>query len=312
MANPFNKQSKKPKTANEALGLPETPNTPKLPTSNRGNVTPPASPPPTTEFPTSQGNKGRTFQIGNEIVSEATYNAVRNSLGFPGGFSVPKAPGIVDPANVQRLTEQANNPISPEKEKLLQELGQPNPSTQPVATNPSITSAGVEPLQPSLSDAVNLLPSVPGVNLVSAAVRGNIPSIPQIKATFTLANAKESGEAILREVASIYDFVYSLTQGGKGIQQKEAEQTFAKLEGDIIQDLALVQQGLKSPLDVKKKIDLMEDANSRLEQSVKGLNGFNLRYFLTDGADVQANLINNKDNIQDFRNQLRAIVAGQR
>lgn len=116
--------------------------------------------------------------------------------------------------------------------------------------------------------------------------------------------AKEAGDVILTPIAKIYDFVNSLFDQGKGIEQREAEQTFKSINGDIAQDLSLVSMDLKDPEDVRKKIKLGRAAVSRLKESVHGLGRYNLYYFLTEGKGVETQIALFEDDLRDYENQL--------
>jgi hypothetical protein len=119
------------------------------------------------------------------------------------------------------------------------------------------------------------------------------------------------GEAVLKPIAQVYDFVQSLFNSGKSINQLEAEKTLTAIRTDMQQDIALVKLGLKTPQDVQVKIQLAEQAISRLESSVKGLGQLNVRYWLLDGKDVEAKLIIERGNIEDFKAQLLMAQVGQ-
>lgn len=110
-------------------------------------------------------------------------------------------------------------------------------------------------------------------------------------------------------VAQSYDFYQSFTKEGKSISQIEAEKTFNKVESDLNQDLMLVANGFKNPSEVRKKITLAEQAIDRLEQATRGANKANLRYMLLDGKDVEAQLIINRQDLQDFK--VRLLYAEQ-
>lgn len=126
------------------------------------------------------------------------------------------------------------------------------------------------------------------------------------------AGLEEAGKVVqplAKFTASAYDFVYSLTQGGKGIQQREAEQTFGKIEADFAQDLTLVKSGLKDANEVRNKIKLAQSAIGRLEASQKGIGKYNLRYFLTDGADIEAMISINRDTLKEYEQRLNMAEA---
>ena len=108
----------------------------------------------------------------------------------------------------------------------------------------------------------------------------------------------------IKTIAEVYDFVYSLTQGGKGIQQKEAEASFADVKSSVNMNIALIKEGLADPDEVAQMIEDADRINNRLEQSAKGWSQKNLRYFLTDGIDVQTQVYLNKNLIRAWRLRL--------
>jgi len=132
---------------------------------------------------------------------------------------------------------------------------------------------------------------------------------------FNLAGAKlgagsfvEERQAVQKNIlkfgAQIYDFIYSLTQGGKGIEQKEAESTFADVKGAVTAAISDYKDGYMTYEDVNFLINKAEEANNRLAESTKGWSGKNLRYFLLDGHDVQVQTELNRGYIDSWRNQV--------
>lgn len=124
---------------------------------------------------------------------------------------------------------------------------------------------------------------------------------PQAKINFNTAF-----ETIATPIGKIYDFVESAFHGGKGIEQREAESTYAQIEGDLATDISLVQQGLKDPNVVKENIKKARTANNRLLNSITGFNKINLRYAVLHGVDVKERVMNNNDNLGDYEARLLA------
>lgn len=135
-------------------------------------------------------------------------------------------------------------------------------------------------------------------NLITSSGRENIKN--------SLIQKRDQG---LKTVAQLYDFAYSLTQGGKGINQREAEQTFNQVESSFSQDIAAVEAGLLDASVVQKKIDLAQQANIRLAESVKGLGKYNLRYWLTDGKEVETLLVVNQGSLDNYKQRLAQAQA---
>jgi len=113
-----------------------------------------------------------------------------------------------------------------------------------------------------------------------------------------------SVDAATSIIGKIYDLAQSVFQGGKPMEQKEAEQTLSQIEGDFSNDINLVKSGLKSYDEVKRNLDRYDATISRLKSTTHGLNRVNLRYFLLHGIDVEERVINAQQNLQDYKVQL--------
>jgi len=111
-------------------------------------------------------------------------------------------------------------------------------------------------------------------------------------------------------IGKVYDLSQSVFTGGKGIEQKEAEQTLNQIESDFSADIKMVADGTKDFNLVKSNLDRYEKAITRLEETTHGLNQVNLRYFLLHGVDVEERALNAKQNLEDYKIQLS--IASQR
>lgn len=112
---------------------------------------------------------------------------------------------------------------------------------------------------------------------------------------------------LAKPIGVIYDFAQSLFSGGKGLQQKEAEATIADIKTSINQDIEAVKLGLKDPSEMKFTLQQAVNANQRLANSVKGANMINLRYFVTQGKDVETQVELNKRFLEDKIRQVNLI-----
>lgn len=150
------------------------------------------------------------------------------------------------------------------------------------------------------------------------AIEGNSPiaKINQFGQSIGAGSLKESVtepavDLFTVGIGKIYDVVQSVFSGGKGIEQKEAEATFADIKASLAGDLQLVTQGIKDPQEITAKLSRARGANARLQESIKGLNKVNLRYFVLHGADVEAQLIENEELLVDYENQLEAMKSAK-
>lgn len=188
-----------------------------------------------------------------------------------------------------------NVPIIPNQPEIMQ------PPTPSVSENQPLQPSNVQNLPSQQEIDTSVYPAGSFPNKIASFFGRNAPQ--------KKINVENIGGLVIKPIAEVYDFLYSLTQGGKSIKQIEAEKTLNSINADMQQDLALVKQGLKDPNELNIKIQVAEDALNRLEASVKGLGKLNLRYWLVDGKDVEKQAIISRDNLRSYRLQLAAAVA---
>jgi len=119
-----------------------------------------------------------------------------------------------------------------------------------------------------------------------------------------LGVAIEKARPILKPVAQVYDFVYSLFQGGKGIEQKEAESSWADVSTAINAGIGDFRNGFTTYDDIAKQLEIARQTNLRLAESTKSWSSKNLRYFITDGLDVETQVKINEQAIERWENEL--------
>lgn len=272
------------------------------PTTNPDFV--PPKPSPTTAIQTYGGGFIRQGKEGNIVTTKAEEKAI-------GGSGAQTA-------NVQSIQQAIKDKVT--ADRALQALHDLNVGTQTVEEEAGKmeTAPTAEQMQQAAQPTANLVNQ--GVtkaqtdeptqerplNMFEEAINAPTPlSVSELK-----REASNAGLSVVKFGAQIYDFVQSLANEGKSINQKEAERTFSGLQGDVAQDLTLISQGLDVDLDAtRKKIAMMENANNRLIESVNGRGKFNLRYWLTDGIDVETFAISNVDTINGLK--LRLAYAQQ-
>lgn len=135
--------------------------------------------------------------------------------------------------------------------------------------------------------------------------------------SFIQAQAQNTAR-LAKPIGVIYDVIQSAFNGGRGLEQKEAEATMADIRTSINQDIEGVKLGLKDPSEMKYTLQQAVNANQRLANSVKGLNVINLRYFILQGKDVETQVELNKRFLEDkirqvnlieLQNQIKASTA---
>lgn len=240
---------------------------------------------------------GKTFNLSKE--EYAGFLTAQGSSSAKGGIMTPQVQNLLNISKREALRAQINRKLQlgGDIQSITNEL------LAAEATRQGLNKAEEEaaPLTPE-----QLAPTTTEPKDMTTLGKINVAlGAPPEKASQSL---KETGgrvvEPILKTGAKVYDFVYSLTQGGKSISQIEAEKTFNKLEGDLNEDLTLVEAGIQNPDSVQTKIRLARDAIDRLEGSIKGLGKLNFRYWLLDGKDVEAQILINKQNLDDFQRRL--------
>lgn len=214
--------------------------------------------------------------------------------------------------NLKKLAEKKAVQSQIEKMRTegysLEEINQKiqNPEPQPAIQGETPTE--IDPNS-------NVYQDETGTHLKKPNILGIEPR-PEFKQGESIVDyTKNVGKDIVRfegaVIGKLYDFSQSLFSGGKGIEQKEAEQTFGELKTDLLNDLEMVKTGLADPNAVSIKLGLAIQANQRLRESISGLNKINLRYFVLHGSDVQTQLIQNEAFFNEYYRQLELAKAIQ-
>jgi hypothetical protein len=178
------------------------------------------------------------------------------------------------------------------------ELLKQNKPVQPITEQP-IDNGQITP--EGITDLNKPKPTILGEQSVFKSEPGQKYTLPQVG-----QKLEDISGVILKPVAQIYDFVYSLTQGGKGIEQKSMEANFADVKASITQNLNLLSQGIGDADTIRKDIVTAEIINNEFSSSSKKWSTRGLRYYLTDGKDIQIQTELNKDSIVNWKLQLAA------
>lgn len=256
-----------------------------FPTDNPDFV-PTENPAKTVEF----GNNPRgPVKVDGVDLSREEYNASEGKSG-PVTDKVKK---VVQDRQARRLAL--------EEAKIRMEMGLPSAGSDPniqamdnkigslsdnSAAGAQETPANPDEKKPYFSDKGKALRDITGISAIS--FEGQDP-------------VTEFG---LDKIAKIYDFANSIFQGGKSLEQKEAEATLSDLNTDLNNDIALVKEGIKPAHEVRAKVKRAREAIARLENSVKKENAFNLRYRILHGVDVQAEVMKQNEFLLDLERQL--------
>jgi hypothetical protein len=87
-----------------------------------------------------------------------------------------------------------------------------------------------------------------------------------------------------------------------------AEESLSDAMTAIDNDIENVKAGLKPARDVQDSIRMAEQALMRLESTQKGIGKENLRNWVDAGAQMQAEIILKKQEIQDRKRELLAVM----
>lgn len=130
---------------------------------------------------------------------------------------------------------------------------------------------------------------------------------PDIAQSLGLPRQKGIGEAIgmaKSTTAGIVDFIRVGITGKKPLKVQQAEATFNDLNSALGQDVKLVQAGALSLEEAKVNLEKAAQTINRMEESQKKLGKENLRYWTDNGAEVQAQIIIQKEQLAGRRLEL--------
>jgi hypothetical protein len=140
--------------------------------------------------------------------------------------------------------------------------------------------------------------------LVQNKFMGNNVSLPQPVEDIQQKVA-EGTQVTLKTAAQIFDTIQSALFASKSTGVKKAEAAFTDASFIIDKDIALVKAGQKPYSEASRDFQLAEDSINSLESETKGLGKINLRYWLDNGAELQAQILREKRIMDNQRIELR-------
>jgi hypothetical protein len=120
------------------------------------------------------------------------------------------------------------------------------------------------------------------------------------------ANQERAAGETIGLVARIYDTIKSSLSAGKSTGVKKAEAAFTDARFILSNDVNMVKAGQKDYIDAYNDFQLAEDSITSLEAEKKGLGKLNLRYWLDNGQEIEAQILREKANLAQLKIQLEA------
>jgi len=241
-----------------------SPNTPVAETST------PQIPVPISGFyPSAEGGGLKVVQgAGGKVFAETLTHSQAATQGISENISFSKEQQAI-------MQQNALNEIIQQQKKL-----------EPTDQNKGNTLQGnINPNEPS-----SLSREILGMNPVEVA-RGTI-------------NAVSTPQAIISSAAQVYDLFKSSLSASKSTDVKKAEASFIDATNILQQNVALVKTGQKSYIDAERDMKLAESSINDLERTTRGLGRLNLRYWLDNGREIEAQILREKTTLQNIRIEL--------
>lgn len=145
----------------------------------------------------------------------------------------------------------------------------------------------------------------------------NIPNpvVPEVKTLLdknpvvnpTLSNAQNPQDVARAFIAPSVDFFTTIKDvllSKKPIKVQEAQSSFDSVISELGKQNSLIATGDMEINQALANLDLGAQALNRLEATQKGLGKANLRYWLTDGKEVESMIIQNKLALERARTEL--------
>jgi hypothetical protein len=118
--------------------------------------------------------------------------------------------------------------------------------------------------------------------------------------------------SFLGKAAEIYDSIISSVLSKKSTRVIQAEGSFADASAAITKNIEMVKTGAIEPSQVLRDFERATAAINRLERTTKGLGQVNLRYWIDNGAELEASIANEKAIIENQRDDLLAAIAARK
>lgn len=119
-----------------------------------------------------------------------------------------------------------------------------------------------------------------------------------------LTNLKESGKDFLTTAANTIDSIRTSVTGNAPKRVAKAQREFSSAEAILISDMELVRSGDKKLSVAMKDFDLAISAINRLESETTLKGKFNSGWWEDEGADIEAQIIEEKRTIENLRTEM--------
>ena len=267
-----------------------------------------------TETPQNTANQSSLRPaLQNNTPSTATLNGKPFSITSPNvtGNNLKNAEmGQLQDAQARQKELDMNNQVQANIDALilknrtaarLNELigsGQtPNAPQNQLQTSPTANKNETllnTPIDQQMKKPVVLSPNTEGIDkTLQSGQTGNVLSLSGQPDTFPNT---------LHTAAKVYEGLESSIFGvRKTGSVTSAEQGFLDASNIITKDIELVKIGQKNPLDVQKDIQRSIDSINSLEEETHGLGLISLRYWLSNGRELQTSISQEKSNLEQQR-----------
>lgn len=251
-------------------------------------------------------NSDKSVTVDGINMSPEEYKTFNDKRKRGSSFSL--APGDVKQKQVfsnrlesmkNRIRQEMNLPVIPPVEQSMIDLPASQEVTQP---------QGEELTKPSTSEAKKK--SMTLMSVSDYLIGAPFQNVGDVYSALNTGQTPERLKSRLSPIAEAWDFVNSIFKDGKGVQLRDAEKAYEKIEADLKADISLVATGDKDPLDVKRKFVQLQELNNLIEMETKKLGLYNV--LTKDTAGVLRQVDNNRDNLGDYYIQLNnAVVKSQ-
>ncbi len=209
--------------------------------------------------------------------------------------------------NATPATQGQTGQVKPVQSQGNQLAQTPQAPTAPGQSNIQVSSTN----QPN--DALNTFPSDP--NLLDRAKEVGLRAAALNPLTLGIApldearnrgieDVKQVLPQIANKIALVADIARTAFSGKSSKQLTSAEEVMGTYMSALAEDVQLYRQGLKSFEDVAQNIRQAESSINTYEANLVGEGRRNLNFWIDEGARIEANVIAQKDKLNDFKSSI--------
>lgn len=253
------------------------------------------------KLPDDFGKSGGAFKIGenlknqtqneNETLEAETRRQARKDLATQNiaADEIKKIGGTDEQIKKAQTQTSTSVQVTDNSEQLEQQQGE-LPSLEEIKQNNGLIPTKTIPINQMLADVTGL------------------PFNVQQQPEFLFSSPEEADARFTKlfgMAAKSYDFIQSIFDEGKSVEFKAYEGSFADIKASLTMQEQLVNSGLANPADVTENIKQGYLILSKLEMYQQSLSSKNLRYFLTEGIDVETSIIEHKQYLDGLYKRLK-------